>query len=94
MLDGMNNELKSVRNGIKILGEGMLPGASLLMDEKVGPGLVHMGAALIARAAFGVPGIAVVAANSLCTSITGKGLMGNITEIVIEKAANKKSADD
>lgn len=34
MLDGMNNELKSVRNGIKILSKGMLPGASLHNGRK------------------------------------------------------------
>jgi len=73
-------EKKVLKNGAKVLGELILPGTSLLMEEKLPQGMAHVGAAVAAKLAFGAPAVALVAANSLSMSITGKGLYGHLME--------------
>lgn len=70
-----NNATTPVVNAVKIVGEvGVVPGTSLLLDGKIVPGLAHAVAGLAARAAFGIPGLIVVAANSYAKSVTGRHL--------------------
>ena len=70
--------------GLKIAGETVAPGASLLLDGQVVPGVTHFLAGMLARAAFGPVGIILVAANSYSRSVSGKGLLEQFT------AATKK----
>lgn len=66
---------KFLKNGAKVLGEMILPGTSLLIEEKVPTGLLHVGAGVLARTVAGAPGMALVAANSLSLSMTGRNLL-------------------
>ena len=64
--------------GLKIAGETVAPGASLLLDGQVLPGVLHFLAGLAARAAFGPVGMILVAADSYSKSVSGKGLLEQI----------------
>lgn len=69
-----NNE--SLVNIVKLLGEFLLlPGTSLLADGKIKKGFVHVGAGIVAGLLLGVPGAALVAANSFSMSKTDKNLI-------------------
>ena len=67
-----------VTNGVKMIGETMLPGASLLMDGNLVNGAAH--AALgIAAATFVAPwAVMVVVADSFSKSVSGKNLWQHI----------------
>ena len=75
-----------VTNGIKMVGETMLPGASLLMDGNLVNGAAH--AALgIAAVTFVAPWAGlIVVADSFSKSVTGKNLWDHVN-------IGKKSAD-
>jgi hypothetical protein len=66
---------------LKLAGETVAPGASLLLDGKVGVGALHFVGGTIARMAFGPIGLLLVAANSYSTSVTGKSLVTNLQEL-------------
>ena len=63
-----------IGRGIKILGETVVPGASLVLDGKILPGAAHLVGGLVARWAFGPVGWLLVAANSYSKSVTGRSL--------------------
>ncbi|HKI01958.1 MAG TPA: DUF6072 family protein [Thermoanaerobaculia bacterium] len=63
-----------IGRGIKILGETVAPGASLVLDGEILPGAAHLVGGLVARWAFGPVGWLLVAANSYSKSVTGKSL--------------------
>lgn len=65
---------------LKLAGETIAPGASLLLDGKVGAGALHFIGGTLARMAFGPLGVLLVAANSYSTSVTGKNLVANLQE--------------
>jgi hypothetical protein len=69
-----------VTNGVKLVGESVLPGASLLLDGKVPSGLVHALVGFGARAAFGPIGLLVVAADSYSKSVTNKHLWVHVSD--------------
>lgn len=69
-----------VGRGIKILGEAVAPGASLVLDGKILPGAAHLVGGLVARWAFGPVGWLLVAANSYSKSVTGRSLTEHIEE--------------
>jgi hypothetical protein len=66
---------------LKLAGETIAPGASLLLDGKVGVGALHFVGGTLARMAFGPLGVLLVAANSYSKSVTGKSLVANLQEI-------------
>jgi len=70
-----------VQNAIKLLGEAMLPGASLLMEGKILTGGAHLIVGAIAKAALGPVGVALVVANSFSLSSTGKSLLKQLTQM-------------
>ena len=63
-----------IGRGIKIIGETVVPGASLVLDGKLLPGAAHLVGGLVARWAFGPVGWLLVAANSYSKSVTGRSL--------------------
>jgi Family of unknown function (DUF6072) len=63
-----------IGRGLKILGETMVPGASLVLDGKILPGAAHLVGGLVARWAFGPVGWLLIAANSYSKSVTGRSL--------------------
>lgn len=67
----------TLQNGLKILGETVCPGASLLLDGKIKSGVLHAGGGFLAKLALGVPGLVLVAANSYSQSVTGRNLIEN-----------------
>lgn len=72
----MHNQNKTVNNAIKLIGETVAPGTSLLIDGKILSGAAHMLVGMWSRAALGPLGLGLVIANSYATSTTGKGLLG------------------
>lgn len=71
----------TIDNAIKLLGEAALPGASLLIDGKIGIGGLHLIAGAWAKAAIGPVGAAIVMANSYSESVTGKNLLKHLSEL-------------
>ena len=67
-----------VENGVKLVGESLLPGSSLMMDGDIKNGLAHAALGLLARAALGPVAWFAVAADSYSRSVTGKGLIGHL----------------
>lgn len=76
-----------VENGVKLVGETLLPGSSLMMDGDIKGGLGHAVFGLLARAAFGPLALAAVAADSYSKSVTGKGLLEHLTSSASRPAA-------
>jgi hypothetical protein len=82
-------------NGAKLLGEAILPGASLLLDGKFINGAAHSVAGLGARAALGPFGVALICADSFSKSVTDKFLwdhMSDAYKFTTEKRAAAKAA--
>jgi hypothetical protein len=82
-------------NGAKLIGEAVLPGASLLLDGKFVNGAVHSVAGLGARAALGPIGVALICADSFSKSVTDKFLwdhMSDAYKFTSEKRAAAKAA--
>lgn len=71
-----------VENGVKLVGERILPGSSLMMDGDIKGGLAHAAVGLLARAAFGPVAWFAVAADSYSRSVTGKGLIEHLASSV------------
>jgi hypothetical protein len=67
-------------NGVKLVGEAILPGASLLLDGDVPDGLIHTVLGYGAGAVFGPLGLLVVAADSYSKSVTNKHLWQYVPE--------------
>lgn len=64
--------------GIKLVGEAVAPGASLLLDGDVGLGSIYLVGGWIARKALGPVGWFLVAADSYARSVTGRNLIDNV----------------
>ena len=64
----------AVHNAVKICGEGVAPGASLILDGKIAEGGAHLAAGFLVRRLLGLPGI-LIGANSYSKSTTGKSLL-------------------
>jgi hypothetical protein len=62
------------KNGVKLVGEAVLPGASLLMDGRFVEGAAHAVVGIGARLALGPFGALVVAADSFSKSVTDQNL--------------------
>jgi len=66
---------EAMNNGMKLLGEAVvMPGASLLLDGKIGEGALHAVLGTVAKLLLGPPGWILIAANSYSRSVSGKGL--------------------
>jgi hypothetical protein len=72
-------------NAARLLGESMLPGASLMMDGKVVTGAAHALLGFGARALAGPAGIVLVAANSYSKSVTGKYLWDHVSPLLDQR---------
>jgi len=70
----MNDDLRTITNGVKLIGEAILPGTSLLMDGKLADGAAHAVVGIGARLALGPIGALVVAADSFSKSVNDKNL--------------------
>ena len=70
----MDDSMRTLTNGVKLVGEAILPGTSLLMDGKFSEGAGHVIVGLGARLILGPIGALVVAADSFSKSVTDKNL--------------------
>jgi hypothetical protein len=86
-----SSDKEVIKNGVKLIGERIIPGASLLMDGKIAEGSLHALLGLGAKAAFGLPGLFVLAANSYSKSVTGKGILEHATDLT--KTGKKEASD-
>lgn len=67
-----------INNGVKLVGEAVLPGASLLLDGNLVNGAAHV-AVGAAAAAFVAPwAVLLVVADSFSKSVSGKHLWDHI----------------
>lgn len=67
-----------INNGVKLVGETMLPGASLLLDGNLVNGAAHA-AVGVAAATFVAPwAVLLVVADSFSKSVSGKNLWDHI----------------
>lgn len=88
---------ETIDKAIKLFGEVVLPGASLLMDGKVVSGGVHVIAGAVAKATIGPIGTAAVIANSYSESTTGTNLLKHLSALAqnvqpVAKAAAQAAA--
>jgi hypothetical protein len=68
-------DTRVLANGIKFVGETMvLPGSSLMLEGKIGSGLLHTVAAVAAGAVLGPIGALLVIANSYSKAVTDQNL--------------------
>lgn len=90
-----SNPSNILANGAKLIGEAVLPGASLLLDGKFINGAAHSVAGLGARAALGPIGVALICADSFSKSVTDKFLWDHLSDaykFTTEKRAAAKAA--
>ena len=67
-------------NGVKLVGESFLPGASLLMEGKFLDGAAHSIIGLGAKVVFGPLGLVLVCADSFAKATTQKSLWNYATD--------------
>jgi len=78
----MSDTQSVVGNGVKLVGEVVVPGASELLEGRIGSGLLHnllaIGAVSLLSGAPVLAGLAAIAvrANSYSRSTTGQNLFG------------------
>jgi Family of unknown function (DUF6072) len=70
-----------VGNTIKLVGEIIVPGASLLVDGNIKYGVGHLVVGLVAGALLGPLGLAVVNVNSFAQSVSDKNLFDHTADI-------------
>lgn len=75
---------QTIDNAIKLLGEALLPGASLLMEGKIVAGSAHLLVGAWAKASIGPLGVALVIANSYTESVTGSNLLKHLAKFAQE----------
>lgn len=79
-----NNSVGVLANGVKILGETVLPGTSLLLDGNIKNGAAHAFVGLGARVLMGPVGFFLVAADSFSKSVSGKNLVDHASDFYEE----------
>ena len=70
-----NQSNDAINSGVKVIGETLLPGMSLLLDGDIKSGTLHAVGGLAGRAILGPIGWIAFAGNSFSKSLTGKGLI-------------------
>jgi hypothetical protein len=73
-------QTKAVQNAVKLAGEAILPGASLLMEGQVAKGGAHVLAGFLATMLLGPIGLVAVIANSYSQSTTGKNVLKHFSK--------------
>ncbi|MCA9716989.1 MAG: hypothetical protein H6713_38010 [Myxococcales bacterium] len=87
-----NNSNNTVPNAIKLVGDSLVPGSSLLIDGQLLAGAGHFLVGGLARTALGPLGFALVAANSYVRSTTGKGILKHIKKDAPAAAPKQEAA--
>lgn len=71
----------TIANGVRLVGESFLPGASLFMDGKLASGAAHAVVGLGFRAVLGPAGFLLAAADSYSKSVSDKYLWDHLGDI-------------
>ncbi len=87
-----NNTDKTVPNAVKLVGDSIIPGSSLLIDGQLLAGAGHFLVGGLARTALGPLGFALVAANSYVRSTTGQGILKHLKKAAPAKQEAKPEA--
>ncbi|HLK62411.1 MAG TPA: DUF6072 family protein [Bryobacteraceae bacterium] len=66
--------VQGVRTGVEFASEALVPGGSNLVKGDLMQGGIHAVLGFAARAAFGLPGLLLVSANSFTKAVTGQHL--------------------
>jgi hypothetical protein len=74
----MTDTNNTIANGVKLVGETMLPGASLLLDGNLVNGAAHVAAGAAAAAFLAPRAVLVVIADSFSVSVSGKNLSDHV----------------
>lgn len=91
----MNGQSDVVGNGVKLVGEAILPGASQMLDGRIGSGLLHTLASGVALAALGpIGGLISIAVrlNSFSSSVNKQNLWDLTSETISRRAGPPASA--
>ena len=86
------NASSVLANGAKLVGESVLPGASLLLDGKFVNGALHSVAGFGAKMALGPIGVALICADSFSKSVTDKNLWDHASEAYQANAEKRAAA--
>jgi hypothetical protein len=89
----MSGELDKITNGLKVIGETILPGTSQLMEGNVASGAGHAITGIAARILIGPIGWGIVAANSFSKSVSGNSLL-DMARGVIKKKAQPEATEE
>jgi len=84
--------VNSIANGAKLVGETLIPGASLLMDGQFVNGAIHAAVGTAARLALGPIGLLLVCADSFSKSTTDKSLWDHVSGAYKEHTEKKEAA--
>jgi len=90
----MNGQSNVVENGVKLVGEVILPGASQMLDGKIGSGLLHTAAAVGSTLLLGpLGGLLSIAVrlNSFSSSVNQRSLLQMANESVGAEARRTSS---
>ena len=99
-INNMSEENKTISNGVKLVGETILPGTSLLLDGRIKEGAAHTAVGLAARVLMGPIGWGLAAANSYSKSVSGKSILALAGDVssdathAIKDKFNSKKADN
>jgi hypothetical protein len=91
--NGTNGAVRSANpatNGVKLVGEAFVPGASLLMDGKVVNGAAHVAAGIGIKMLIGPVGLLLAAADSYSKSVTNKYLWDHVSDLVTKAKESRK----
>ncbi|SRR6266404_1547118 len=79
----MSNEsesIQSLKTGIQISSEIVIPGGSNLVKGDLLQGGIHAGLGIVARVLFGLPGVILVSTNSISKALTGRHLYEHLSD--------------
>ncbi len=78
-------------NGLKLVGETFVPGASLIMDGNIVNGAAHVAAGIGIKALLGPVGLLLAAADSYSKSVTDKYLWDHVGDLVTKAKESRKA---
>lgn len=85
---------QTFNNAVKLLGEAIVPGASLLLSGKLVSGSAHLIVGSWARVTVGPVGLALVIANSYSESTTGKNILKHFSKVASDLQASRSTPEN
>jgi len=85
---------QTFNNAVKLLGEAIVPGASLLLSGKLVSGSAHLIVGSWARVTIGPVGLALVIANSYSESTTGKNILKHFSKVASDLQASRSTPEN